>query len=88
MLLRCTMGSAFPRHLQVFENAVYIFFTHAFDVGDTIKFEGNRYEVRSITLQYVSFERVDGADVTVPTSELRSSRVHNMSRYWSAACAQ
>jgi small-conductance mechanosensitive channel len=65
---------------QVFENALFLFFSHPFDVGDWINFEGSRYQVSSITLQYVKLYRYDQADVSVPCAELRSARIHNLSR--------
>lgn len=39
------------RLMQVFENSIYLFFTHPFDIGDEIRFEGTRYTVKSMTLQ-------------------------------------
>lgn len=54
--------------VQLFENAIFLFFTHPFDVGDVIIFEGDRYRVMAISLQCVNMERVDGADVNVPTA--------------------
>lgn len=66
--------------LQVFENSIFLFFSHPFDVGDVITFEGSRYTIKSITLQYVKLERVDGAHVSVPCSEVRSARIHNVTR--------
>jgi small-conductance mechanosensitive channel len=68
---------------QVFENGVFLFFTHPFDVGDIIKFEDNRYEVKAINLQYVNLEYVLGQDVNVPTTEMRDARLINITR-----CAQ
>jgi small-conductance mechanosensitive channel len=65
---------------QVFENAIFLFFTHPFDVGDTIRFEDSRYCVNSINLQYINLEHVMGADVNVPTSEMRAARLTNISR--------
>lgn len=66
--------------MQLFENAIFLFFTHPFDVGDIIMFEGDRYRVKAISLQYVNIARVDGADVNVPTAEMRAARLHNVSR--------
>jgi len=66
--------------VQLFENAIFLFFTHPFDVGDIIVFEGDRYRVKSISLQYVNIARVDGADVNVPTTEMRAARLHNVTR--------
>jgi small-conductance mechanosensitive channel len=64
----------------VFENSIWLFFTHPFDVGDVINYEGSRYTVRHIKMQFVILERVDGACVTVPTSEMTTARVHNITR--------
>jgi small-conductance mechanosensitive channel len=66
--------------VQVFENSIWLFFTHPFDVGDVIKYETDRYTVRHIKMQFVILERVDGALVTVPTSEMTTARVHNVTR--------
>ena len=66
--------------MQVFENSIYLFFTHPFDIGDEIRFEGARYTVKSMTLQVVKLTSVVGADVTVPTAEMRNSRLHNITR--------
>lgn len=59
--------------VQVFENAVFLFFTHPFDVGDAIVFEGDRFKVTCISLQYVKLIRMDGAAVNVPC---RSAHPH------------
>jgi small-conductance mechanosensitive channel len=66
--------------VQVFENAVFLFFSHPFDVGDWINFEGSKYQVNSITLQYVKLMRIDQAHVSVPCAEVRTARIHNISR--------
>ena len=66
--------------MQVFENGVFLFFAHPFDVGDAIKFEDNRYDVNAINLQYVNLTHVLGADVNVPTSEMRVARITNITR--------
>jgi small-conductance mechanosensitive channel len=64
----------------VFENGIYLFFTHPFDIGDEIRFEGSRYTVKSMTLQVVKLTASVGKDVTVPTAEMRNSRLHNITR--------
>lgn len=67
--------------MQVFENAVFFVFQNPFHAGDTINFDGSRYDVKSVTLQKVHLTRVDGAAVTVMTSHfLRVSSIHNISR--------
>lgn len=68
------------RHVQVFENSIYLFFTHPFDIGDEIRFEGTRYTVKSMTLQMVKLISVLGNDIIVPTAEMRNSRLHNITR--------
>jgi hypothetical protein len=65
---------------QVFENSIWLFFTHPFDVGDVIRYEDDRYLVKNIKMQFVSLERADGAFVTVPTSEMSTARIHNVTR--------
>jgi hypothetical protein len=67
-------------YLQVFENSLWLFFTHPFDVGDRIKYQGDRYSILSIKLQRVNMTRVDGANVMVPTEQMRTSLIHNISR--------
>jgi small-conductance mechanosensitive channel len=66
--------------MQVFENALWIFFTHAFDVGDIVTYEDKRYTVQKIKLEYVVLERSDNAHVIVPTNEMSSARIHNITR--------
>jgi small-conductance mechanosensitive channel len=66
--------------VQVFENSVFLFFAHPFDVGDEIKYDGNRYTVQSINLQYVNLTSRAGADNNIPTSELRTAQLVNISR--------
>ena len=66
--------------MQVFENAIWLFALHPFDVGDVIRYAGDRYTVKSIKLQRLSLARVDGADVMVPTEQMRSALIHNISR--------
>lgn len=59
---------------------MWLFFTHSFDVGDVVNYEGDRYEVVKIKLQYVVMKRVDGAHVIIPTNAMSSARIHNVSR--------
>lgn len=66
---------------QVFENSLWLFLTNPFDVGDTIVYDGKRYSIKSIKLQKVGMTRFDGADVMISTDQMRSSLIHNLSRY-------
>jgi hypothetical protein len=69
-----------PLQVQVFENALFLFFTHPFDVGDIVTYESKRYTVCKIKLQYVCLERSDNAHVIVPIEEMRTARIHNITR--------
>eukprot|EP00892_Ulva_mutabilis_P002302 jgi/Ulvmu1/12072/UM083_0085.1 len=64
---------------QVFENSIFLF-QNSFYVGETISIEGTRYDVNNVTLQKVHLTRVDGADVSIPTSEMTKLRLHNITR--------
>lgn len=66
--------------MQVFENSLWLFFSHPFDVGDIIKYANTRYTVASVKLQKVELTRIDGAHVMIPTEQLRIAMIHNMSR--------
>ena len=66
--------------MQVFENALWLFTSHPFDVGDVIKHGGTRYTVKSIKLQRLHLARVDGAHVVLPTEQMRSALIHNVTR--------
>lgn len=65
--------------VQVFENSIFLF-QNSFYVGETVTIEGTRYDVNSVSLQQVHLTRVDGADVTIPTSEMTKMRLHNVTR--------
>ena len=66
--------------MQVFENSIWLFFTHPFDVGDVIMYEGTRYTVANIKMQFVILSQVSGELVTVPTSVMTTALVHNVTR--------
>ena len=82
------LAFAFGRTIHDFlSGAIFIFFKHAFDVGDRIDLfnlaESNSVSVivRRISLLYVVFERVDdGKTVQFPTSRLTEKRIENLSR--------
>jgi hypothetical protein len=60
--------------MQVFENAVFLFFTHPFDVGDEVIVDDDRFTVTSITLQYVKLLRWDNAAVNMSCQCVPNSR--------------
>ena len=67
--------------------AIFVFFKHAFDVGDRVDLfnlaEGLSVPVivKRISLLYVVFERVDdGKDVQFPNIRLTDKRIENLSR--------
>jgi small-conductance mechanosensitive channel len=66
--------------LQMFENALWLFTSHPFDVGDVIKFKGDRYDVQSIKLQRILLCRGDGAAIIMPTEQMRTEMIHNLTR--------
>jgi hypothetical protein len=68
------------RWLQMFENALWLFTSHPFDVGDVIKFRGDRYTVQSVKLQRILLGRVDGGAFIMPTEHMRTELIHNMTR--------
>lgn len=65
---------------QVWENLVYLFTIHAFDVGDIIIVNGERYTVKTISLSHVGCMRKDNASVTIPMQTLVAQGLHNISR--------
>jgi Mechanosensitive ion channel len=50
-------------------------------VGDIIKYGNTRYTVLNIKLQKINLSRGDGAYVIIPTEQLRTAMIHNVSRY-------
>ena len=67
--------------LQLFENAIFLLFSHPFDVGDDIKIEGIAYKVKYIALPYINLVRTDDdAFMEISTTKMRESRIHNVNR--------
>lgn len=65
---------------QVWENMVYLFTVHPFDVGDQIKMDGDMYKVEKIALGYVTVLRTDNARLTFPMQVVRTKPLHNITR--------
>ncbi|KAI8469577.1 MAG: hypothetical protein J3K34DRAFT_423254 [Monoraphidium minutum] len=66
----------------VFENSIYLFVAHAFDVGDTLQLAGESswWRVKKIGLMNSSFLKANGDVVVAPNSKLRTSAVINLTR--------
>ena len=56
-----------------FNNLIFIFSVHPYDVSDRVAFQGLRYEVLSIRLLYTDFLRDDGAFTRIPNAVIASS---------------
>jgi hypothetical protein len=56
-----------------FNNLIFIFSVHPYDVSDRVAFQGQRYEVLSIRLLYTDFLRDDGAFTRIPNAVISSS---------------
>jgi small-conductance mechanosensitive channel len=65
---------------QVFENCVFLFFTHPFDLGDKIRWGGDTYFVRGITLNYVNLLHASGSYVNLSTHVLKDAAITNVTR--------
>lgn len=66
--------------MQQSEAAMYYFMIRPFAVGDAITYNDVRYTVKSMTLLSVELIRYDGTSVTVSTTDLRRTHVHNLTR--------
>lgn len=65
---------------EVFENCIFLFFTHPFDLGDKIRWNGDTYFVRGITLNYVNLLQAAGSYVNVSTHVLKEAAITNVTR--------
>lgn len=65
---------------EVFENCIFLFFTHPFDLGDKIRWNGETYFVRGITLNYVNLLHASGSYVNVSTHVLKQDAITNVTR--------
>lgn len=65
---------------EVFENCVFLFFTHPFDLGDKIRWNNETYHVRSITLNFVNLLHTSGSYVNISAHALRDAAITNVTR--------
>ena len=65
---------------EVFENCVFLFFTHPFDLGDKIRWDGETYFVRGITLNYVNLLHSSGSYVNLAAHILKDAAITNVTR--------
>lgn len=66
----------------VFENSIYLFVAHAFDVGDMLMVAGetSAWRAKKIGLMNSTFLKSNGDLLVVPNAKLRTSAVVNLSR--------
>lgn len=59
---------------SVFENSIYLFVAHAFDVGDHLQVAGeaSSWRVKKIGLMNSTFLKADGDVLVVPNAKLRT----------------
>ena len=65
---------------EVFENCVFLFGTHPFDLGDKIRWQGETYFIRGITLNYVNLLHSSGAYVNLAAHTLKDEAITNVTR--------
>ncbi|KAJ3351028.1 hypothetical protein GGF32_004488 [Allomyces javanicus] len=65
---------------NMFESVVFVFSTHAFDVGDRVYIDQDNVIVREIGLLSTTFERVDGAIIYAPNFVLQTKPILNVRR--------
>ncbi|ORZ30120.1 Mechanosensitive ion channel-domain-containing protein [Catenaria anguillulae PL171] len=63
-----------------FENVLYMFGQHYFDVGDTIRVDGAFYRVRGMSILTTILARGDGKLVFVPNAVLQTKTIDNIRR--------
>jgi small-conductance mechanosensitive channel len=62
----------------MFENVIFLFVVHPFDIGDTIFFEDNYHKVEEINLHFTCFNRADNARVWYPNQKLVQNSFINL----------
>jgi small-conductance mechanosensitive channel len=65
---------------EIWENLVYLFTIHAFDVGDIIILADTRYTIKTISLTHVGCTRVDNASFTIPMQSFVGQELNNITR--------
>lgn len=72
---------------QIFENIVFLFLRHPFDVGDLLLIDDDFYSVRRLELLSTLLFRWNGQYLLVENAEIAKKKVFNLSRsglYWHA----
>lgn len=62
----------------MFENVIFLFVVHPFDIGDTIFFEDSYHKVEEINLHFTCFNRADNARVWYPNQKLLQNSFVNL----------
>ncbi|WUR04789.1 mechanosensitive channel of small conductance (MscS1D) [Vairimorpha necatrix] len=77
------LGFLLPMHYifgnvpgDLFKSLVFVFITRPFDVGDLIKFDGKKYQVREIGLMYSTF-KYKSLNITIPNVKISGSNIIN-----------
>lgn len=65
---------------SVFEGIIFLFVTHAYDVGDRVFVDEQNYIVYQLNLLTTVFRRADGQIIYAPNSELSTKFIHNIRR--------
>lgn len=65
---------------QLYENCVFLFMRHPFDVGDVVRLDGERYTVDSIHLQHVEATHISGLQTNIPLHVLCEKDIVNKTR--------
>ena len=69
-----------PSLRSVFENAVFLFTIHPFDVGDDLIVGTDGFSVQKICLNTVVLKKGDGSHVYMPVANLNDVAITNLSR--------
>ncbi|KDD76404.1 hypothetical protein H632_c237p0 [Helicosporidium sp. ATCC 50920] len=64
---------------MIYENAVFLFVIHPYDIGDTLLLDGEQCRVDAINITYTTLTSVSNAQVWYPNEKLRQSQFTNMS---------
>lgn len=76
-----------PSLSHVFENIIFLFFRHVFDVGDLIVIDNDYYSVRRLELMQTLLLKWSGQYILVENTWLAKQQVQNLTRsglYWHA----
>ena len=64
---------------RMYENVIFLFVVHPYDVGDALLVDGVWHSVVEISLQTTAIVRWDGIKLWVPNSKIRAGEVANIS---------